>query len=93
MLKWTGQTITSLSLHKRRINPFNFGYGLEHIPFLLLYMVSFYYCYGTIGTPYAMAIQELKDNGHVFPNATATILENGMVQEMDEVRILTFEYE
>ncbi|POM67370.1 Putative ATPase, partial [Phytophthora palmivora] len=35
--QWTGKSIRKLSLHKRRVNPMNLGYGLEHIPFLFLY--------------------------------------------------------
>lgn len=55
---WTGNTIKHLSIHNRRVNPFNLGYGLEHAPFVLLYVVAIYYCSMSIGEPYAQALIE-----------------------------------
>lgn len=76
-IEWTGTSITGLSLHKRRINPFNLGYGLEHIPFIILYGVVFYYCYGTIGEPYQNALMELKtDYSDLFSASSASAERN-----------------
>ncbi|OQR97175.1 P-type ATPase (P-ATPase) Superfamily [Thraustotheca clavata] len=60
---WTGRSITQLSLHRRRTNPGGFGYGLEHIPFLLLHAYNLYWCFLTIGDPYALALKELEEQG------------------------------
>ncbi|KAJ0406574.1 hypothetical protein P43SY_004463 [Pythium insidiosum] len=64
---WTGKSIRRLSLHRRRANPFNLGYGLEHLPFLALYAFSIYHCLLTIGEPYAQAIKELEESGVLIP--------------------------
>jgi manganese-transporting P-type ATPase len=66
---WTGKSIRKLSLHRRRTNPFNWGYGLEHIPFLVLYAFSIYHCALTIGEPYAQAIKELQESGVLLPGS------------------------
>ncbi|TMW63721.1 hypothetical protein Poli38472_002662 [Pythium oligandrum] len=67
---WTGKSIRQLSLHRRRANPLNWGYGLEHVPFLVLYAFSLYHCLLTIGEPYAQAIKELEEAGILLPGAT-----------------------
>lgn len=65
--QWTGKSIRKLSLHRRRVNPMNLGYGLEHVPFLFLYAYSLYHCVLTIGEPYAQAIRELEESGVLIP--------------------------
>jgi hypothetical protein len=62
-LLWTGKSIQRLSLHNRRRNPLNLGYGLEHLPFLFMYILSIYKCYLTIGEPYFTAMMELQEAG------------------------------
>uniref|UniRef100_K3X9P6 P-type ATPase A domain-containing protein n=1 Tax=Globisporangium ultimum (strain ATCC 200006 / CBS 805.95 / DAOM BR144) TaxID=431595 RepID=K3X9P6_GLOUD len=69
--RWTGKSIRKLSLHRRRVNPMNLGYGLEHVPFLFLYAYSLYYCLLTIGEPYAQAIKELEESGVLLPQSGA----------------------
>ncbi|OQS01155.1 P-type ATPase (P-ATPase) Superfamily [Achlya hypogyna] len=60
---WTGRSITQLSLHRRRANPGGFGYGLEHVPFMLLHVYNIYWCLLTSGDPYALALKELEEQG------------------------------
>ncbi|KDO32388.1 hypothetical protein SPRG_02865 [Saprolegnia parasitica CBS 223.65] len=60
---WTGRSITQLSLHRRRANPGGLGYGLEHIPFLLLHAYNLYWCFQTAGDPYRIALAELEEQG------------------------------
>lgn len=67
--RWTGKSIRKLSLHRRRVNPMNLGYGLEHVPFLFLYAYSLYHCALTVGDPYAQAIRELEESGVLIPQA------------------------
>eukprot|EP00644_Phytophthora_capsici_P010737 jgi/Phyca11/526333/estExt2_fgenesh1_pm.C_PHYCAscaffold_90054 len=67
--QWTGKSIRKLSLHRRRVNPMNLGYGLEHIPFLFLYAFSMYHCFLTIGEPYAQAMRELEEQGLTIPGS------------------------
>ena len=64
-VRWTGKTIKDLSLHKRRQKKWNVGFGFEHIPFILMYILVLYQCYLTIGEPYATALQEAQENGLV----------------------------
>ncbi|DAZ94193.1 TPA: hypothetical protein N0F65_000420 [Lagenidium giganteum] len=71
MVSWTGRSIQRLSLHRRRVNPLNLGYGLEHVPFVILYAYSLYHCYLTVGEPYAQAMQELRDAGVILPSDQA----------------------
>ena len=68
---WTGKSIRRLSLHRRRANPLNLGYGLEHVPFVLLYAYALYHCFLTIGEPYAQAIKELEEAGILMPGLDA----------------------
>lgn len=65
--QWTGKSIRKLSLHRRRTNPLNLGYGLEHAPFVLLYAVALYHCALTVGEPYAQALRELEEAGGLLP--------------------------
>lgn len=67
--QWTGKSIRKLSLHRRRVNPMNWGYGLEHLPFFILYAYSLYHCYLTVGEPYAQAMKELEESGLLPPSA------------------------
>ncbi|KAI9908352.1 hypothetical protein PsorP6_003880 [Peronosclerospora sorghi] len=60
--QWTGKSIRKLSLYKRR-------YGLEHVPFMVLYAYSLYYCYLTVGEPYAQAMKEMEEVGFVIGDA------------------------
>lgn len=71
--QWTGKSIRKLSLHRRRANPMNLGYGLEHVPFLFLYAYSLYYCLLTIGEPYAHAIRELEESGVLIPQTAGGV--------------------
>ena len=79
-ITWSGSKITQVSLHSRRTNPFNWGYGLEHIPFLILYCIVLYFCFQTIGEPYAIAIQELREQGIEIPShAVDSMIYTGVV--------------
>ncbi|KAL8021363.1 putative P-type ATPase, subfamily V, P-type ATPase, A domain superfamily, HAD superfamily [Plasmopara halstedii] len=92
--QWTGKSICKLSLHRRRVNPMNLGYGLEHLPFLFLYAFSLYHCYLTVGEPYAQAIREREEQGLAVPSSTdvtipgedgglaAAMLSQGIVREV-----------
>ncbi|CAH0521052.1 unnamed protein product [Peronospora belbahrii] len=62
-VQWTGNSIHKLLLYKRRVNFLNWGYGLEHIPFIFLYAYSLYHCFLTIGEPYAQVIKEMEEAG------------------------------
>ncbi|CAH0490656.1 unnamed protein product [Peronospora farinosa] len=62
-VQWTGKSILQLFLYRRRVNLLNLGYGFEHIPFLFFYAYSLYYCFLTIGEPYAQAINEMEASG------------------------------
>ncbi|KAF1772700.1 P-type ATPase, cytoplasmic domain N [Phytophthora cactorum] len=89
--QWTGKSIRKLSLHRRRVNPMNLGYGLEHIPFLFLYAYSLYHCFLTAGEPYAQAMRELEEQGLTIPGSVdapgqdgglaAAMLSQGSVRE------------
>ncbi|KAG6619896.1 P-type ATPase (P-ATPase) Superfamily [Phytophthora cinnamomi] len=91
--QWTGKSIRQLSLHRRRVNPMNLGYGLEHLPFLFLYAFSLYHCFLTVGEPYAQAMRELEEAGLVIPGSgdvatpgedgglAAAMLSQGVVRE------------
>ncbi|KAI9913478.1 hypothetical protein PsorP6_006753 [Peronosclerospora sorghi] len=84
--QWTGKSIRKLSLYKRR-------YGLEHVPFMVLYAYSLYYCYLTVGEPYAQAMKEMEEAGFVIGDAgiagtsghdgvlAAAMLSQGVVRE------------
>jgi len=67
--QWTGKSIRKLSLYRRRVNPLNLGYGLEHVPFVFLYAYSLYHCVLTAGEPYAQAIRELEESGILIPGS------------------------
>ncbi|TYZ63475.1 hypothetical protein PybrP1_006643 [[Pythium] brassicae (nom. inval.)] len=69
--QWTGKSIRKLSLHRRRVNPLNLGYGLEHVPFLFLYAFALYHCALTVGEPYAQALRELEESGALLPHDAA----------------------
>ncbi|KAG3247473.1 Manganese-transporting ATPase 4 [Phytophthora idaei] len=89
--QWTGKSIRKLSLHRRRVNPMNLGYGLEHIPFLFLYAYLLYHCFLTAGEPYAQAMRELEEQGLTIPGSVdapgqdgglaAAMLSQGSVRE------------
>eukprot|EP01127_Copromyxa_protea_P019679 TRINITY_DN6440_c0_g1_i1.p1 TRINITY_DN6440_c0_g1~~TRINITY_DN6440_c0_g1_i1.p1 ORF type:complete len:1356 (+),score=374.54 TRINITY_DN6440_c0_g1_i1:25-4092(+) len=61
-MKWTGKSVTRLSLHVRRSLAFQ-GIALEHLPFLIAYFFTIYHCAITIGEPYDNRINELKAEG------------------------------
>ena len=71
-VQWAGKSIRQLSLYRRCVNLLNLGYGLtllyghhtvEHITFLFFYAYSLYYCFLTIGKPYAQAMNEMEASG------------------------------
>lgn len=63
-MKWTGKSVTRLSLHRRRSLSL-FGISIEHIPFLVAYLFTVYHCAVTIGEPYDNRINELKEEGKI----------------------------
>ncbi|KAI9914151.1 hypothetical protein PsorP6_006316 [Peronosclerospora sorghi] len=91
--QWTGKSIRKLSLYKRRVNAMNWEYGLEHVPFMVLYAYSLYYCYLTVDEPYAQAMKEMEEEGFVIGDAgiagtsghdgvlDAAMLSQGVVRE------------
>ncbi|TDH65753.1 hypothetical protein CCR75_006141 [Bremia lactucae] len=90
--QWTGKSIYKLSLHRRRVNLWNWGYGLEHLPFLCLYAFALYHCFLTIGEPYAQAMREREeiglDTNAIFSSGeedgglAASMLARGSVREV-----------
>ncbi|KAI9910722.1 hypothetical protein PsorP6_011092 [Peronosclerospora sorghi] len=47
----------------------NWEYGLEHVPLMVLYAYSLYYCYLTVVEPYAQAMKEMEEAGFVIGDA------------------------
>lgn len=64
VMKWTGKSVTRLTLHKRRALSFQ-GISIEHIPFLIAYLFTVYHCAVTIGEPYNNRINQLKEEGKI----------------------------
>ncbi|RLN92924.1 hypothetical protein BBJ28_00024143, partial [Nothophytophthora sp. Chile5] len=58
------------------------GYGLEHVPFLLLYAYSLYHCFLTVGEPYAQAMRELEEAGLVIPGSEEETEDGGLAAAM-----------
>lgn len=79
------------------MNPMNLGYGLEHVPFLILYAFSLYHCFLTVGEPYDQAIREREEHGLAVPSSrdvtapgedgglAAAMLSQGLVREVARV--------
>ena len=70
MVKWTGKRIIKLSLYKE-MNTAIFGnVGYEHVFFWILYILSLYYCYITIGDQYLEALTRAEEqNIDVFDDS------------------------
>ena len=51
--------LSKVTAHVRRATPLG-GFGIEHLPFLILYAVTLQYCMSTIGAPHAASLAHYK---------------------------------
>jgi manganese-transporting P-type ATPase len=67
MAKWTGKRVTKLLLFKQINTELFWKIGYEHVIFFVLYLLSLYYCYRTIGEQYLEALTKAEEqNINIF---------------------------
>jgi manganese-transporting P-type ATPase len=67
MVNWTGKRVTQLLLYKQINTELFWKIGYEHLFFFVLYLLSLYYCYCTIGDQYLEALTKAEEqNINIF---------------------------